>query len=452
MKLKFIRLGFIFTIFLSFTSVLTTLNAATWQKEIDTVPEHPRCVLLEMFTSSTSPPCFAGNLILKAILAQNDSVGGKYTLIKYQMDFPGMGDPYYTAEGGVRKDFYSVFGVPSIYVDNTCKHLLSEFTHQTLLDAQVAPAFCEIEAEYRIDNKTVTASAIIIPTKDFPANIHLFMAILEKVTYNNVTGSGERVFYQVMKKFMPDANGIPLSSLTTGFPIAIDQFYTFNGEYRLPFNADPANIINNDIEHSVENFNNLEVVIWAQNMETKEILQSATAKLSNMDQKNVYFNVIGENGTLCATTLGNPISSGTKVAKETPVTFTAEPDGEYKVKYWKLNGEIITDFKETEYTLTVNNNSIVTVEFISTLTAIDPVTYNVKLYPNPTTGELRILSKELKVTNIEIFDIYGRKQKIIINYQLPIVNSINISHLSAGIYFVKVITDDGIVVKKIVKL
>jgi len=76
---------------------------------------------------------------------------------------------------------------------------------------------------------------------------------------------------------------------------------------------------------------------------------------------------------------------------------------------------------------------------------------NISIYPNPTTGELKIESGELRVENIDIFDNYGRKQKIIINYQLSNVNSINISHLQAGIYFLAIATDQGIVYKKVVK-
>ena len=35
---------------------------------------------------------------------------------------------------------------------------------------------------------------------------------------------------------------------------------------------------------------------------------------------------------------------------------------------------------------------------------------NILLYPNPTTGELRITNYELRIDNIEIFDIYGSNQ------------------------------------------
>jgi len=77
---------------------------------------------------------------------------------------------------------------------------------------------------------------------------------------------------------------------------------------------------------------------------------------------------------------------------------------------------------------------------------------NINIYPNPTTGELRITNYELGVKNVEIFDTYGRK---LITSQFSIFNSqfnIDISHLTAGIYFVKIYTGTGEIMKKVVKL
>jgi len=69
-----------------------------------------------------------------------------------------------------------------------------------------------------------------------------------------------------------------------------------------------------------------------------------------------------------------------------------------------------------------------------------------KIYPNPTTGELYVTSDERQVTNVEIFDIYGRKVHSLPPTSYPAPNtphllpitSINISHLPAGIYFIKI--------------
>ena len=76
---------------------------------------------------------------------------------------------------------------------------------------------------------------------------------------------------------------------------------------------------------------------------------------------------------------------------------------------------------------------------------------SVVIYPNPTTGELRITNYELGIEGIEIFDVYGKK---LLSHHLITSSSnhlINISHLSAGMYFVQVKTETGTITKKVVK-
>ncbi|MCR9173774.1 MAG: hypothetical protein NXI10_14825 [bacterium] len=68
-----------------------------------------RVSVVETFTSSTCPPCNPGNQQLESVLGngQNDN---NTVSIKYQLDWPGNGDPYYTVEGGDRADGYGVSG------------------------------------------------------------------------------------------------------------------------------------------------------------------------------------------------------------------------------------------------------------------------------------------------------------------------------------------------------
>ena len=77
---------------------------------------------------------------------------------------------------------------------------------------------------------------------------------------------------------------------------------------------------------------------------------------------------------------------------------------------------------------------------------------NITLVPNPTTGKLTITNYELSITGVEIFDVYGRKLSHIPYLTSHISNLIDISHLQAGIYFVKIKTELKEVVKKIVKM
>jgi len=70
---------------------------------------------------------------------------------------------------------------------------------------------------------------------------------------------------------------------------------------------------------------------------------------------------------------------------------------------------------------------------------------NIRIYPSPTTGTLQVTSNELQVRRVEIFDIYGR------NLLSTPETTLNISHLSAGIFFVKIYTEKGEVMRKVLK-
>jgi len=83
---------------------------------------------------------------------------------------------------------------------------------------------------------------------------------------------------------------------------------------------------------------------------------------------------------------------------------------------------------------------------------------SVLIYPNPTNGELRIESVDIRVESVDIFDIYGRNvgsifpSKNLEGWQ-PKADGVvlDISNFPAGIYFLKIHTENGIVTKKVVK-
>jgi len=60
-----------------------------------------------------------------------------------------------------------------------------------------------------------------------------------------------------------------------------------------------------------------------------------------------------------------------------------------------------------------------------------------RIYPNPTTGKLTIESGELKIENVDIYDIYGKKHVSQFTFHDSQVE-INISHLATGIYFLRI--------------
>ena len=71
----------------------------------------------------------------------------------------------------------------------------------------------------------------------------------------------------------------------------------------------------------------------------------------------------------------------------------------------------------------------------------------VNVYPNPASDKLYV-EIESEVDEVEIYDVYGRQQPIA-NSQQP--TAIDVSGLNSGVYFVRIKTDSGDIVRRFVK-
>jgi len=205
----------------------------------------------------------------------------KQVSLKYQMSWPGNGDPYFTAEGNARRTYYAVSSVPNVAIDGGWNNNGNSLTQGIMDNYKGIPAFVEIDAVYSISNKTVCVDVNLDPLSNI-TGATLFVAIKEKTTSQNANttpnqSNGETEFKDVMKKMVPDANGTALAPLVNGTSASYSFCYTFNGSFRKPNNAgDP---INHATEHSVEEFSDLSVAVWIQNVGTKEVYQAAEAQL-----------------------------------------------------------------------------------------------------------------------------------------------------------------------------
>jgi hypothetical protein len=120
----------------------------------------------------------------------------------------------------------------------------------------------------------------LLPLEDYMtgSNWRLMAVIAEKTTFKNVETNGETEFTHVAKKMVPGTNGTVLSNLVKGTPQKFNLSYTFPDVYRLPNNA--TDRINLATETTVEDFWDLEVVVFLQNNATKEVVQSETKDIA----------------------------------------------------------------------------------------------------------------------------------------------------------------------------
>jgi hypothetical protein len=224
-----------------------------------------RLVVEECFTSATCPPCLPGNRQIEAV---NHANPGKQVVIKYQQNFPAPGnDPYYTAEGGARRGYYGINAIPYMTIDGGWNDNSNSFTAAVLNSFQDKPAVMRIKGAYTLGRSgTVAAAATIRPFFDVPAGrLVAHMVITERRTVNNIRTNSETEFFQVMKKMLPNQNGTPVPALTSGQNFNLNQSFNMT---TLP------------TTQAVEHFDSLRVVVFVQDLVTKEVYQGAYMTLS----------------------------------------------------------------------------------------------------------------------------------------------------------------------------
>ena len=77
--------------------------------------------------------------------------------------------------------------------------------------------------------------------------------------------------------------------------------------------------------------------------------------------------------------------------------------------------------------------------------AVEELSSSLNIYPNPAKDNL-FIETEMNVEEVVVFDVDGRQQSTVNGQQ-----SVDVSNLSNGVYFVKVKTENGEVVKRFVK-
>ena len=206
-----------------------------------------RYPMIEHFSSSTCGPCVQPNTMMHTFCNNNE---GRYTYTKYQMNWPGNGDPYYTEEAGVRRDYYSVNAVPMAFLDGAGLNFNGV---QNQFDQHAEwPAFFDIAGSFAVEGNTISVKADIMPYVE--ANALVFISVNEKETHGNVGSNGETSFHHIFMKMLTNTTGESIDFVTG----EIQHF-----EYTQDLSST-----------NVEEMSDLEVAIWIQNQGSKEVYNS----------------------------------------------------------------------------------------------------------------------------------------------------------------------------------
>ena len=377
--------------------------------------------MIEHFSSSTCGPCVSVNTAMLNFCNNNP---GRFTYTKYQMNWPGNGDPYYTAEGGTRRDYYGVNAVPQCFLDGEDQGYAA--VQQTVFDQHAErTAFVDIRGSFVVEGNTINIKADIIPFID--ADARVFVSVNEKETHNNVGGNGETSFHHVFMKMLPDAQGTTVN-LVTCEPQHFEFTQDMSGTH-------------------VEEMSDLEVSIWVQNYDSKEMFNSRFAYEYTEEHPYAVENLTliqdeeAEENTMVASwdapTMGNPTGYNVYVNNELVAenisdlsyTFAGELGAFYTVAVVALYGD--------------DKTSIKMLAGMENTWSVEEVAASVcKVYPNPANSQVRI-EAENDIESVMVYNMLGALVETV-NADSKTVN-VNLNQYSNGTYFFNIRQSDGTV-------
>ena len=253
-----------------------------------------RMVLHEVFSASNCGPCFEAEENLNRVW---EAYPDQYTVVDYQVG----SDRYITQEALSRRMYYlpedagGSYSIPYVHADGVngfhpnLWHAengedADHYNEQDFLTFASVPTHLRIDVDHVVEGQTVTIDWSITAGGDYPSeDLVVHVAISEKTTTRNVGSNGLTEFHHVMKKMVPNRLGSPLGALVVGDVIEDTYTYTFQGDYdpnagypnpNAPI-EERKHLIDHATAHTVEEFDDLEVVVWVQDKVTKEVHQSA---------------------------------------------------------------------------------------------------------------------------------------------------------------------------------
>ena len=373
-----------------------------------------RIPMIEHFSASTCGPCVnVNNLMLQ--FTQNNP--GKFTYTKYPENFPGNGDPYYYPEVGVRDNYYNVPWVPYVLLDGVPQDgALTQEAFDAELEKQ---ALAEIRGAFDVEGNHIIVTADLMAYAKLE-NVIAYVTVNEKTTTGNVGTNGETSFHHILMKMLPNASGNPL---------------TINaGEYeRLEFDVDLSST-------HVEEMNDLEVAVWLQQYNTKDVYNSHFLYEYTTHPYPVENLLLSANGNTVTATWEAP-------AAGSPTGYNVMVNGELVVENQPALTYTFTPI-ENDYNIVevcaVYEGEKTSVKAVSGLLISQSVNEHViqavRLYPNPSDGIVFVAS-DADLQAIKLYDIAGR---LVRHMTLcGTTTELDVKDLDGGIYFLQAICSDG---------
>ena len=233
-----------------------------------TFAQSQRLVLAEEFTQASCGPCAAQNPAFNTLLDANST---KVVSIKYQTNWPGVDPMNAQTQTWVapRVTYYGVSGVPHAVMDGTAQTggsyvgAPANWTQAKINTRYAVTSPFTLTASHSFDAtySNITVTVDMACTQAAAGTFMLRVALVEKnISFCQAPGTnGEKEFYGVMRKMLPDAMG---TTLATSWTVGQTQQF----------------ILPTTIPAYIYDLKKLAVVVFVQNDVTKEVFQAAISE------------------------------------------------------------------------------------------------------------------------------------------------------------------------------
>ncbi len=278
-----------------------------------------KIVLIEQFSNAGCPPCATQTPLVTNYATQNSN---KVAVIVYHVSFPYLDSMYNEnpADNDAAEKYYGVQGVPYTAVDgNVYNNFTNDFNNKKsqVIDpraAQAPKALVSI-ANAEVSNGKITGSVSFeildntININDLVLKTVVVEAEVNKSDYQKSPGkNAETVYHYVMRKHVPSFEGTTITATTQ----------TENISWEL---------------NKIKNINQLRVIAYLQNKNTKEIYETVMATPSFSAVGAVFAANINENAIKL---FPNPTSN------TLTINYVGNEKTAQAINIYNVNGQLIS--------------------------------------------------------------------------------------------------------------
>jgi hypothetical protein len=211
--------------------------------------------LVERFTNASCVPCAQLNNAWYNAVTQSLTNTGAMSHLVYNVNWPGPNDPMYLLNSNdnmARRSYYGVNWVPwpvinSVYFDFETQGQTQFINSVNAGNAEYSP-FRVVITQGAVSNNLIGVGVKIIrdPSDNTTfGNVKLRVALTEKtVHYSSPPGSnGERDFFSICRKMLPDASGTTFTIPAPGDSVSIILEYVPTTEFLQAVNMDSLRVV-----------------------------------------------------------------------------------------------------------------------------------------------------------------------------------------------------------------